>query len=95
MLDVTREDTLQLSNAIAFHAIPELEKYWAFNVETGDQYDLNESAYFLLSLFSEPTVVLKALIDFSNIYELSINEVDEDCLPILSQYLNEGLFERR
>lgn len=94
MLGVTREDTLQLSNGTVLHAIPELEKYWAFNVKTGDQYDLNESAYFLLTLFSEPMTVFKALLSFANKYELADRQVDEDCLPLLTQYLNDGIFER-
>jgi len=95
MLGVTRNDILQLSKGIVLHAISELEKCWAFNVETGDQYDLNSSAYFLLTRFVEPTSVNAALRDFTKTYELSDQEAAKDCLPLLSQYLEDGLFERR
>ena len=95
MLDLTREDVLVLAEDAAIHAIPELDKYWAFNKQTGDQYTLNETAYFVLSHFGEPTSVGKVLDHFMAEFDVLPRTGEKDFLEILSKYLHEEILTRR
>ncbi len=95
MLDLTREDILVLTEDAAIHAIPELDKYWAFNMQTGDQYTLNETAHFVLSHFGEPTPVGKVLVHFMAEFDVLPRTGEKDFLEILAEYLNEGILTRR
>ena len=95
MLDLTREDILVLTEDAAIHAIPELDKYWAFNMQTGDQYTLNETAHFILSHFGEPTSVGKVLAHFMAEFDVLPRTGEKDFLEILAEYLNEGILTRR
>lgn len=86
MLAVDNESTLQLDDAIVLHAIPELDKYWAFNIESGDQYTLNDSAFYLLTQFRDLTKVSAALANFAANFAINVETAAEDGLPLLNDY---------
>ncbi len=86
MLVIVKESNLQLDDSIVLHCIPELDKYWAFNIESGDQYTLNHSAFYLLSLFKDIKTVRTALIEFADYFGVNSNVAAEDCLPLLIEY---------
>lgn len=93
MLAVNIDTVLQLSDAIVLHAIPELDKYWAFNIEIGDQYTLNDSAFFLLSQFREQKEVRSVLAEFAAHYDVNLETAEEDSLPLLNDYYNRKFFK--
>jgi hypothetical protein len=93
MLEVKKGDILELNDDVVIHGIPELEKFWAFNLKTGDQYSLSESAYFLLTGFDEPGSIETAADRMANEYNISNEIAEQDCLDIISQYLDEGLLK--
>jgi len=93
MLEVKKGDLLELNDNVVIHGIPELEKFWAFNLKTGDQYSLSESAYFLLTGFDEPGSIDTAACKLANEYNISNEIAEQDCLDIVSQYLDEGLLK--
>jgi len=95
VLEVKQGDILELSEDVVLHAIPELDKFWAFRVEAGDQYELNETAYFLLSQFREPLNIGAAIAAFAARFDKDMGSCENDCIPLLGQYLEEGLFQRR
>ncbi len=95
MLEVKKEDLLELHDHVVIHGIEELDKFWAFNLQTGDQYTLSETAYFLLTRFDRPESVRGALSILSKEYEISYNDAEKNCLEIIAQYLEEGLLKRR
>ncbi len=95
MLDLNKEDVLVLAEDAAIHAIPELDKYWAFNMQTGDQYTLNETAHFILSHFGESTSVSMVLDHFLKEFDVSPEAGEKDCLEILEKYIDEGILKRR
>lgn len=86
MLVIDKESNLQLDESIVLHSIPELDKYWAFNIESGDQYTLNHSAFYLLALFRNTNNVKTALIEFAEFFGVNSDIADEDCLPLLRDY---------
>jgi hypothetical protein len=93
MLEVKRGDLLELNDDVVIHGIPELEKFWAFNLQTGDQYSLSETAYFLLTGFEEPGSIEMSANRLSTEYNISDEIAEQDCLDIISQYLEEGLLK--
>ncbi len=95
MLDLKIEDALELAEDAAIHAIPELDKFWAFNLQTGDQFTLNETAHFILSHFGEPTSVSMVLDHFLKEFDVSPEAGKQDCLEILEKYIDEGILKRR
>lgn len=95
MLDLNKEDTFELDENVVIHGIPELEKFWAFNLQTGDQYTLNETAHFILTHFGDPTSVNMVLDHFFKEFDVSPKAGEKDVLEILSEYLEEGILTRR
>lgn len=94
MLEVSLHEVLRLEEGIVLHAIPELQKYWAFHVESGDQYELNESAYVLLAQFHEPRLVASGLQSFCERFNVDMHTAETDCVPLLGQYLVAGVFTK-
>ena len=95
MLDLSKKDTLELDENVVIHGIPGLEKFWAFNLQTGDQYTLNETAHFILSHFGEATSIGKVLDHFMAEFDVPPKAGKKDVLEILTEYLNEGILIRR
>lgn len=93
MLEVRRGDLLELNDDVVIHGIPELEKFWAFNLKTGDQYSLSETAYFLLAGFDKPVNIETAVGNLASEYNISNEIAEQDCFEIVSQYLEEGLLK--
>jgi hypothetical protein len=93
MLEVKKEDLLELSDDVVVHGIPELEKFWAFNLQTGDQYTLSETAHFLLSTFDKPECFKDALRKLAEEYDIPYETAKMDCQEIISRYLEEGLLK--
>ena len=48
MLEINEHTVFSLFDSIVMQALPELESFYAFNVETGEHYKLNNTAYWLL-----------------------------------------------
>lgn len=88
MLALNMDTVLQLADEVVLHAIPELEKYWAFNIENGDQYTLNDTAFYLLTQFREGKTVGDAIAKLAANYDISLQTAEEDALPLLNDYCN-------
>ena len=95
MLALNEEDILQLGDDVVIHAIPELGKYWVFNVENGDQYSLTESAYFVLDLCREPIKLEVIVIKMAEEYDTQYETIKIDCFEIVHQYVLENILQRR
>ncbi len=48
MLEINEHTVFSLFDSIVMQALPELDSFYVFNVETGDHYKLNSTAYWLL-----------------------------------------------
>jgi hypothetical protein len=95
MLAVNHDDILSLSEDVVLHGIPDLDKYWAFNLETGEQYSLSETAHSLLLKFKAPSNVEEALRSFAGEYEISFEIASTDCIDLIGEYLSEKILIRR
>jgi len=95
MLEVNTNLVLQLNADVLLHSIEDLDKYWAFNIRSGDHYSLNESAYFLLLEFKQPRRIRAVLNKFKIEYDLTSAVANADGLEMIIEFLDKELLTRR
>ena len=79
MLDLNL--VLQLNEDIVLRGVS--DKYWALNVKNGNQYKLNDVAYFLLSCFREPKSVKLSLEEIMREYRVEYERILKDSESVL------------
>ena len=47
MLEINQNDSFILAESIFLQKISELEKYWVFNIDTGEHYSVNETSHWI------------------------------------------------
>ena len=95
MLEIDQNETLILSETIFLQKIPELEKYWVFNIDTGEHYSLNETSYWILEQIAESLPIGNIFMDFMDSFEVDENRGRNDFNEIIKNFLTEGIIERR
>jgi hypothetical protein len=77
MLEVTDNSTWVLSKDFVLKSLdPEKGPFWLFNIQTGSYYELNKTAYFILSCFDKINTKKNVLDSFI----IKYLEVDKDIL---------------
>ena len=95
MLEINQEDIFILSDNIFLQKISELEKYWVFNIDTGEHYSLNEISYWILEQIAENLPVKNILENSVENYDVDANQLEEDLGEIITGFLKEGIIKRR
>lgn len=95
MLEMKHTDVFEISPAIFLQQIAELEKYWAFNTDTGEHYTLNETAYWILERIADALPLENIAQDFLRTFDVEEKEGIGDFNNIIENFLDEGLIERR
>jgi hypothetical protein len=91
MLEIERNQILHLASDILLHSIEDLDKYWAFNIRSGDHYSLNESAFFLLAEFRQPHSISDALDRFRAEFDITAAVAIADGLEMINDFINNEL----
>ncbi len=77
MLEVTDNSICLLSKDFILKSLdPEKGPFWVFNVQTGSYFELNKTAYFILSCFDKINTIKNVLDSFI----IKYLEVDKDIL---------------
>lgn len=95
MLEINQDDTFILAENIFLQKITELEKYWVFNIDTGEHYSLNKTSYWILEQLAENLPAKTILEDFLENFNVDEKEGTRDFNDIIKNFLNEGIIERR
>ena len=95
MLEISQTDTFILSENIFLQKISELEKYWVFNIDTGEHYSLNETSYWILEQIAEDLPAKTMLEDFLENFDVDKNQGKDDFGEIIKGFLTEGIIKRR
>lgn len=95
MLEIKQNDIFVLEENIFLQKISELDKYWAFNIDTGEHYSLNETSYWILEQIAENSPAKTILEDFLENFNVDENQGKDDFKEILNGFLNEGIIKRR
>ena len=91
MLEIDNTTVFTLSDSIVMQALPELEQFYAFNVENGDHYNLNNAAYFILGKISRGATFKSLLQDFLTEYNIDKKTAHNDIEEILGFSLDNNL----
>lgn len=84
MLAIKEETRLTLGDGIALQAIPELDHYYAFNTISGDQFQLNHTAYWVLEAIQDGVDFHNLLTKFASAFDLNENEGKRDLIEVLN-----------
>ena len=95
MLEISQTDTFILSENIFLQKISELEKYWVFNIDTGEHYSLNETSYWILEQIAEKLPAKNILKNFLGNFDVDENQGKDEFGEIITGFLREGIIERR
>ena len=95
MLEMKNNSTFEISSTIFLQKISELEKCWAFNIDTGEHYTLNETSYWILERIAEGVALSNIVQDFLSTFDVEEKEGTRDFNEIIKNFLDEGIIERR
>jgi len=94
MLEISQTDTFILSENIFLQKITELEKYWVFNIDTGEHYTLNETSYWILEQIAENLPANNIFKNFLGNFDVDENQGKDDFREIMNGFLTEGIINR-
>ena len=95
MLEINQDDIFVLEENIFLQKISELEKYWAFNIDTGEHYSLNETSYWILEQIAETLPAKNILKNFLGNFDVDENQGKDDFREIIDGFWAEGIIKRR
>lgn len=79
MLDLSK--SFCLNETIVLRGLS--NKFWALDTVSGNQYKLNEVAYFILNLLRSPMTIENLIEEIRKVYEVSYEQVVADCFTVL------------
>jgi hypothetical protein len=95
MLEINEKDTFMLTDNIFLQKINELGKYWAFNIDTGEHYSLNETSYWILEKLNDNLPVKNIINNFLDNFDVDKKQGNNDFNKIVINFLEEGIIKRR
>lgn len=95
MLEIDQDNTFILAENIFLQKISELEKFWVFNIDTGEHYTLNETSYWILEQIVESLPIKNIFMNFLGNFDVDENQGKDDFNEIVNNFLNEGIIKRR
>ena len=88
MLEINNKTIISLSDSIVLQSLPDLDMYYAFNIETGDHYKLNSSAYWLLKKITRGYSSDSLRQEFISEYEIDAETAQKDIEDIMQYSLD-------
>ena len=95
MLEINEGDTFMLAENIFLQKINELDKYWVFNIDTGEHYSLNETSCWILEQITDNLPIKNILRNFLDVFDVDKNQGKDDFNKIVNDFLREGIIKRR
>jgi hypothetical protein len=95
MLEINEADIFMLAENIFLQKITELDKYWVFNIDTGEHYSLNKTSYWILEHIPDNLPIKSILKNFLDVFDVDKNEGKDDFNKIVNDFLREGIIKRR
>jgi len=95
MLEINQDNTFILAENIFLQKISELDKYWVFNIDTGEHYTLNETSYWILEQIAESLPIRSIMKNFLGNFDVAKNQGKDDFNEIINNFIKEGIIRRR
>lgn len=83
MLALKSTTQLSLAETITLQGIPELDHYYAFDIENGDQFQLNQTAHWVLQAIGRGVDFQQLLENFIKTFGVDANLAQTDLSEII------------
>jgi len=93
MLAIKKDACLALGDSIILQAIPELDHYYAFDTISGDQFQINHTAYWVLEAIQDGIDFQNLLTKFASAFDLNENEGKGDLMEVLNFALDNKIIK--
>jgi Coenzyme PQQ synthesis protein D (PqqD). len=93
MLAINNHHLFKLQDSCVLHGIEGLDKYWLFNTENGDHYELNRTSYWILEQLNEKKSFAALLSSLKNCFEIEEEVAVADLKELLTYLVNEGILQ--
>jgi len=93
MLAINNHHLFKLRDCCVLHGIERLDKYWLFNTENGDHYELNNTSYRILEQLNEKKSFAALLNNLRNCFEIEDEVAVADLKELLTYLVNEGILQ--
>jgi hypothetical protein len=91
VLELTPGTVLALAESVIIKHLSEADKYYAFNVENGEHYELNRSAHWMLMTIESGICYSEVQRQFAKEFDLTDGEANEDLNEALCLALENGI----
>jgi frataxin-like iron-binding protein CyaY len=92
MLDVELSNHFHISSCYVLRSMPSLGQYWLFNTVTGEHFEVNETAYWVLErLQGEGMTWNRLLKEFLNTFDIEEAAGEADLLELLTMLCTESV----
>jgi len=95
MLEINDHTVFSLFDSIVMQALPELDSFYAFNVETGEHYKLNSTAYWLLENMGQSNNIKSLVQIFAREYSIDEATAKKDIENILHFGLDNNIIFKK
>ena len=93
MLAMKPDAELVLCLRIALQAVPELDHYYALDIENGDHFKVNESAYWVLENIASGVTITNLVPRFAEEYNISTDAAEKDLHEVIAFALENRIVE--
>jgi len=95
VLEIDPKEEFAISENIILKALPNANQYYVFNVENGDHFSLNSTAYWVLEKINQSGSVESLIEDFRKAFELKKEEAFRDLSELFGSALKNQIIIRR
>lgn len=93
MLEIAPEARYSLSTDITIRSLPEMDRYYAFNIKTGDHFQLNATAQWVLEQIASGISYSELLNRFSVNFGVDLENSRQDLLEVIDCALGNKLIK--
>lgn len=93
MLDLKPDQRLALGDEVLLQGIPELDHYYAFNVDTGDQYELNSTSHWVLETIGEGIKTADLCNRFATEFQIDPDQAAADLAEVITFALEANIIK--
>lgn len=95
MLALESGAVLELEPGIVLHSLPDQNWFYAFNVNTGDQYQLNQTSFWVLETIGEGIEWDQLKETFLENFEVDTQTGGKDLRELVDEFRKEKIVGRR
>lgn len=94
MLEINPQTKFKMNDEFVLHQIEELDKYWLFNIVTGDIFKLNDVSMFILQGLRKGKSFESLVSGLLQQYDVSEDRAQKDVQKILSKFTSEKIISQ-